>query len=421
MKENYKQALSLRHLSQKLNDVRSTGASPLVAFAAMRNLQNSRPRLLKGLRLGQLLGLKHEWHHPKLAMWSMLANPSAAKHTKDPALIHQALVATYAWRWATAQHHERLEHQLRAKWNYRGRLQNPDALLNKLLEHNEQKLFFWHHYDQRGFLPNSWFEVLAQLRKEGWLVLVSSSGLDADAEKALEASGIVISKRSNLGLCLGAYRDFSCLLQESKELSTRLQHLVLANDSTLPLGGPEPFLNRLSEMVSKTSGVTAQLSGITDSVERNAYHLQSYLLMANRPLLQNKTWKNFWQKLEIKDSKDDLIDNCEIGLSQAMLRSGVTLSAQYSLIEVLVDEESVNDELNRFEVHELRAINLSLFAWKGLLRLGCPLVKKQVLFNLRPSPSVAIPLTELKQFLKPEDNYLRNDLEELLRSRYLSS
>ena len=103
-----------------------------------------------------------------------------------------------------------------------------------------------------------------------------------------------------------------------------------------------------------------------------------------------------------------------------MLRSGVTLSAQYSLIEVLVDEKSVNDELNRFEVHELRAINLSLFAWKGLLRLGCPLVKKQVLFNLRPSPSVAIPLTELKQFLKTEDDDLHDDLEELLRSRHLS-
>ena len=252
-------------------------------------------------------------------------------------------------------------------------------------------------------------------------MVVSSSGLDADAKKALEASGIVISKRINLGLCLGAYRDFSCLLQESKEISARLQHLVLANDSTLPLGGPEPFINTLTEMVSKVSGVTAELSGITDSIERNAYHLQSYLLMANRPLLQDKAWNNFWQKFEIKGSKDNLIDNCEIGLSQELLRAGVILSARYSLMQTLLEEENTNEELDRFEVREPRSVNLSLYAWKGLLRQGCPLLKKQVLFNLRPYPRVAIPLTELKQFLKPEDNDLRNDLEELLRSHYLSS
>jgi len=420
MKENYKQALSLRRLSQKISDLETTFISPLVPFAAMRNLQNSRPRMLKGLRLGQYLGLKREWQQPKLTMWSLLANPCAANNRTEPALMHKALVATDSWRWAEEQHDERLEHQLRAGWNYRGRLHKPDALLNKLLSCNKKKIFFWHHFDQRGFLPKSWLVVLTHLQKEGWLVVVSSSGLDADAKKALEASGIVISKRINLGLCLGAYRDFSCLLQESKEISARLQHLVLANDSTLPLGGPEPFINTLTEMVSKISGVTAELSGITDSIERNAYHLQSYLLMANRPLLQDKAWNNFWQKFEIKESKDELIDNCEIGLSQALLSSGVKLSAQYSLIGVLLDEESTDDELEQFEVRELHGINLSLFAWKGLLRLGCPLLKKQVLFNLRPSLSTPIPLTELKQFLKPEDNNLHDDLEELLRSRHLS-
>ena len=95
------------------------------------------------------------------------------------------------------------------------------------------------------------------------------------------------------------------------------------------------------------------------------------------------------------------------------------LEAQHSLVEMLLENSSINSELARFEVREPRGINLSLYAWQALLRSGCPLVKKQVLFNLRPYPNVPIPLSELKPHLKEEDSDLRHDLEDLIRSRYL--
>ena len=142
--------------------------------------------------------------------------------------------------------------------------------------------------------------------------------------------------------------------------------------------------------------------------------------MANAPLLMHSSWKQFWDSFDLNGSKDDLINAGELGLSQALLRANVSLQARHSLVDMLLDGNSTNSELARFEVREPRGINLSLYAWQALLQKGCPLVKKQVLFNLRPYPNVPVPLSELKTHLKEEDIHIKHDLEELMQSRYLS-
>ena len=68
---------------------------------------------------------------------------------------------------------------------------------------------------------------------------------------------------------------------------------MLANDSTLPIGGPKRFIQVLSATAEKQNNATPQLDGMTDSIERDTYHLQSYLLMANAPLLMHSSWKPF--------------------------------------------------------------------------------------------------------------------------------
>ena len=87
---------------------------------------------------------------------------------------------------------------------------------------------------------------------------------------------------------------------------------------------------------------------------------------------------------------------------------------------MLLDREQISHRLNRFEVSELRHINLSLHGWQDLLDAGCPLVKKQVVFNLKSYPQVPIPLTELNPRLNHADQALRNDLQMLVQSRYLA-
>ena len=412
-------ALRLRRLSFELNAKSKEAQASRVIFSALRRLRSSRPLRLKGIHLLTRLGLDPKSLHPKLRLWSAVAGDLTAAGPHSNQLL-TSLQSTDAWKQAAQTYGKQKERQIQALWNHRGRLEAPDRLIQQLEQQPNAPLFFWHHYDSRGLIPRSWMAVLIEIQKQGWEVVVSSSNLAPSFLTELTHNNIPFLLRNNIGLCLGAYRDFCCLLLENEELLATRSHLVLANDSTLPIGGPKRFVEVITAMVNGQSSTCPQLNGITDSIERNTYHLQSYLLLANAALTSHPSWKQFWNSFDLTGSKDDLINAGELGLSQALLRAGVVLEAKHSLIEMLLDGGSTDRELARFDVREPRGINLSLYSWQTLLRQGCPMIKKHVLFNLRPYPKVPIPLSELKQYLAEGDADFRNDLEDLIRSRYLS-
>ena len=416
MRPRLSTALSLRRLSRQLIEPCDAASSPPAAlvFGAVRRLAASRPRLLKCLRWGQRLGLLNTAHSRKLQLWGAIA--SARKPNLD---CLAALQQTQAWSDAQDQREQRLQQRLSALWNHRGRLRNPKALLDGLREQGSRRLVFWHHFDRRGVLPQSWLMALQGLKQRQWTVVVSSSGLNQAAEQALEQSGFLISRRINKGLCLGAYRDFCCLLAEAADLLGDCEQLLLVNDSTLPIGGGDRLADCLDSLaVVPKAGNEAVLTGMTDSIERNRFHLQSYWLLANGPLLREPCWLQFWRELDLNRSKDDLIDAGEIGLSQTLLAAGITLKARHSLIKMLMNGATTSDELQRCGRHNLLGVNLSLFAWQSLLRAGCPLVKKQVLLAPVDCGPLPIPLGQLHPHLVDADRALLQDLEELLRSRH---
>ena len=412
------QALQLRRLSDRLSACSQPPASPRHFIGALRRLGAGRPRLLKGLRLVRRLGLRLGGKHPKQRLWSAVAgDPTSTRH--GAAGLLDALQATEAWRQAGQALAMEQQQHLTVRWNHRGRITDPDTLLQALEARRPQRLAIWHHYDRRGLLPQSWLQALQAIQQAGWTVVVSSSGLTDDATASLQANDALICRRHNIGLCLGAYRDLCCLLQERPALHQGLKHLLLANDSTLPIGGGSALATCLAAMAADNRNDLPRLLGMTDSIERDRYHLQSYWLLANGALLTSPVWEHFWRGFAVDGDKDALIDNGEIGLSQALLNADVELRARHGLIAMLLDREQISHRLNRFEVSELRHINLSLHGWQDLLDVGCPLLKKQVLLGLSPSPQIPIPLTELTPHLNHADKALRSDLEMLLQSRHL--
>ena len=424
-------ALNLRHLAQILqpNSTEDSArrSQALLTFQSLRRLRDSRPRLIRILRWTHSLGLTQG--RAKLALWRQIACADSLianfqDHAED---LREALKKTEAWKESHRLLGRRNQRRIRALWNHRGRIHQPDQLLNSLqqcIEKDQRShVVFWHHYDERGFVPKTWLRSLQALRREGWLVVVSSSHLSERALQELEASQLLISQRQNLGLCLGAYRDFCCLLQERPALLSQLNCLVLANDSTLPVQGEQSLAGCFKEMRIQLEQKIPRLGGLTDSIERELYHLQSYLLMANAPLLSSKIWERFWRELDISGDKDTLIDRGEIGLSQSVIADGGDTWARHSLISMLANTNGSAQELTSYNIYQLRDVNLTLFAWQSLLRNGCPLIKKQVLFNppsLDKSVTKAIPLTQLQSHLQEADPDLLNDIEALLRSRHLS-
>lgn len=286
-----------------------------------------------------------------------------------------------------------------------------------------ERMVLFHHYDHRGFLPRSWQEALQLLQSSGWQVVLSSSGINPDVKTMLEFAGVQVVGRANIGLCLGAYRDLALLLHSTPAACRRLRALVLCNDSNLLIQPPEAFLAQLEcWTVEAEAHAQPLLSGLTDSAQNERYHLQSFLLHANRALLQHPAWFQFWSKFSLDGSKDELIDEGEIGLSQELLAAGVDLRPAYPLIQGLLADSAITAELKRHRVCMPHGVNQTIFTWNSLLGRGYPLVKKSVLFDMFEQKVDRMAIPDLVRWIpKERRDLLASDIHQLFISRYSSS
>ena len=398
----------LRTLTADRSDRRRLGA-------AVVRLQRQRRRSLSVL--GPLLRIAPTGGKIKLQLWKCLALGSA-KNCPQWSSVNELSVLLTAIRSTQAYS----DAVLALSSDRNGFLQRgPDYvnLRHRWRHQPPQRLLVFHHYDRRGLLPQSWREALLVIQEAGWEVVLSSPSVDPATRRFLEPSGVQIVERANIGLCLGAYRDLSLLLSATPAAHQRLKALVFCNDSNLLVQPPEALLAQLERWTTQYAISRPVLAGLTDSVERHRYHLQSFLLYANRALLQHPAWLRFWLNYSIDGSKDDLINQGEIGLSQTLLQAGVELKPAYPLVHGLLTDQAMGAELQRYGRFQLEDVNQSLFAWRSLLARGFPLVKKHVLFQLAEHKEQRIAIAELARWLPPERcDLLARDIEQLLISRY---
>ena len=396
----------LRALSQEASERRLLAAASVALIRQRRRaIRAVAPLLARLPAAGQ----------PKLVLWSELAAAWQGRPLQRefaPEVLLPALRGTQAYK--TAQ--QRLGVSASGLL-FRGR--NYSHLLKSWRQRPVERLLIFHHYDQRALLPQSWFEALLAIQQHGWQVLLSTSGLEPVVIEQLKSGGVEIAQRSNIGLCLGAYRDLSLLLSDPAA-ARGLHSLVLCNDSNLPLRSPTALLSQLQAWTdTEEASAEPVLAGLTDSAQRACYHLQSFFLYANRALLQHPAWLRFWLGFSLDGTKDDLINRGEIGLSQAMLAAGVQLRPTYPLVQGLLADPAMAEELQRYGIWQPRHVNQSLFAWQSLLARGFPLVKKHVLFELIENQGLPMAMAELARWIPEERReLLAADLQQLFVSRY---
>ena len=383
--------------------------------AAAVALQRQRHRSLASL--APLLRVVPTGSKPKLQLWQALARSRADVRpqwstAEMPNALAASIRSTQAYAdVAVALRHDRNGFLQRSK-DYR-------QLRRRWIERPPERLLVFHHYDQRGLMPQSWREALLVLQAAGWQVVVSSPHLDSEVSALLEPAGVQIVSRANIGLCLGAYRDLALLLHSAPAVHRQLKALVLCNDSNLLVQPPEALVNQLERWTTQHAKMRPVLAGLTDSVERHRYHLQTFLLHANQALLQHPVWLRFWLNYAIDGSKDDLINRGEIGLSQALLAAGVELQPSYPLVQGLLTDPALAKELQGYGIAQPEHVNQSLFAWRSLLARGFPLVKKHVLFQLVEHQGQPMAIAELAGLIPKERlALLTRDIEQLFISRY---
>ena len=383
--------------------------------SAVVRLLRQRRRSLSAL--GPLLRVAPSGGKAKLQLWQTLARSSATQRLKwtSPEASSEVAVAIRA----TQAYADAAVDLIRDRNGFLQRGPDYSQLRQRWCEQPPDRLLVFHHYDQRGLLPHSWSEALLALQAVGWQVLLSSPYLDPSVSAALAGAGVQILGRVNFGLCLGAYRDLALLLHFSPAAHRQLQALVFCNDSTLLVQPPDVLVAQLERWTTQTSATRPVLAGLTDSAQRDCYHLQSFLLHANRALLQHPAWLRFWLQYAIDGSKDDLINHGEIGLSQELLAAGVELQPSYPLVQGLLTDPAMAKELQGYGIAQPEHVNQTLFAWRSLLARGFPLVKKHVLFQLVEHQGQPMAIAELAGLVPKERlALLTRDIEQLFISRY---
>jgi lipopolysaccharide biosynthesis protein len=78
--------------------------------------------------------------------------------------------------------------------------------------------------------------------------------------------------------------------------------------------------------------------GITDSHSRG-YHLQSYFIVFCKRVFTSSEFKSFFKNLNVGKSKDDIIVNCEVALTQTLMqnkfRAGAYMPPLNSLLRLI--------------------------------------------------------------------------------------
>lgn len=308
-----------------------------------------------------------------------------------------------------------------------GRLRKPhQVLVQKSKDGFElgSNVVLFLHWDRAGRVREELFAYIAQFRDAGRsVVFVTNAGkLDPTAERRLMAlcAGVII--RRNVGYDFGGWRDAIETLDLPRPGT---KEIIIANDSVF---GP---VRPLEATLSRLDYAEADVWGLTDSWQRR-YHLQSYFVAFGSRAIHSPVFREFWAKVLPAPSKEFIIRKYEIGMTQAILQSGLRVSAVWpydQLIrqverdlrgEYLVPEktnqmatmldidhdphyqstrstplEANTDEvgdhqklLRRRQLLRLRhaivrrkALNPTADLWRQLLLAGFPLIKRELLFD----------------------------------------
>jgi len=166
------------------------------------------------------------------------------------------------------------------------------------------------------------------------VVVVSNLKLSIDSRTQVCNACWRLIERPNFGYDFGAFRDGVTF---ATPYFTNLENLVFLNDSAwFPLPGPKSWLTQIQEKeedfvgaVTNFSVEAPDLSSWRDfrwsydpSIEN--FHYCSFALSFKHRAFSSQAFANFWQSLRITNDKIRTVERGEIGLSQALLRAGLS-------------------------------------------------------------------------------------------------
>ena len=281
----------------------------------------------------------------------------------------------------------------------------------------EGNLLIWVHWSADDKLSEAdRFAIESYLLFFDSVLIVSNSNkYKSNDLKSFQSQKVVVVTRRNVGHDFGAYKDAVNL---AIEYIPNLKSLTLVNNSVYLL---QDSIGELNDRLSKFDVASA-----TDSYEFK-WHLQSYWLRFSLKAIKSDTFAEYWENLEIPKIRLDTVHKCEIPLAGKFLQSGLTVGSafEYSKMARLslspdglsivripslhlngrgdMDEGAMSHELmlkkligvetsGTLEVLSRASkgipMNPVYVFWDLLIAIGCPFIKKDLIFPAEDRPSL---------------------------------
>ena len=190
------------------------------------------------------------------------------------------------------------------------------------------------HFDGAGNVRPQIFDYLNDLAANNLEVVfvTNAAKLNAPALQNLQeiCAGIII--RRNIGYDFGAWRD-AILHLDLPQAQT--EEVILANDSVF---GP---LTPMGDVLRRINYKKADVWGLTESWQVR-YHLQSFFMAFGPAALQAEAWRKFWRQVRPVPMKAYVVRTYEIGITQAMVKGGLSCTAMWPYETLLKKVDNVS-------------------------------------------------------------------------------
>lgn len=226
------------------------------------------------------------------------------------------------------------------------------------VDRTAKKAAFFASYGEGVEFSRSIVETVRELSANGYdVVLVRSSNSDSKAAWPESETSIrpTLIYRPNAGYDFGSW---ATAIHSFPKLAVRDQ-VLLINDSLVgPFGSMKPLLEHFE---SSSADVWAATSS-----KQIEMHLQSFMMGFHRGVLGQYPLKKFWQSIKVLGTKDEIIQQHEIGLSRLIER------------EMLTSESFLPADIAGKGLR-----NSAISSWQVLLRNQFPFVKRELLISER--------------------------------------
>lgn len=184
----------------------------------------------------------------------------------------------------------------------------------------------------REILPHSVRNLISSLDAAGFTIVVAVADERRAAWLKEEFPAIHFAPRPASGRDFGVWKSLLLSLFQNKSLMTKLDRLLLVNDSL--------FYNaKTSEVIDKLAKANESWGCLYENFQHH-YHAQSFLLMFRNSAINDPAFSRFWRKYLPFSSRKHSIDNGEVGLSRALSKA---LGRPYCMLSSRQIVESLKD------------------------------------------------------------------------------